>query len=128
MEDNLASLYPGVTNVLGRAIVVHAGPDDLGLGNHDSSMTTGNAGGRVGCGVIEPSFEVYEAEVNLLGHASSDVEGQLKLKQVGYGGSVHITGKITGLSPGKHGFHVHALGGTGNQCKDAGGHYNPLQV
>merc|ERR1719348_2286697 len=34
-------------------------------------------------------------------------------------------GKITNLSQGKHGFHVHEKGELGNQCKDAGGHYNP---
>jgi len=32
---------------------------------------------------------------------------------------------ITGLSPGKHGFHVHQNGDLGNNCIDAGGHYNP---
>jgi len=28
----------------------------------------------------------------------------------------------------KHGFHVHAQGSIGNQCNDAGGHYNPYNV
>lgn len=31
---------------------VHAGTDDLGKGGHDDSLTTGHAGGRLGCGVI----------------------------------------------------------------------------
>ena len=26
----------------------------------------------------------------------------------------------------QHGFHVHAIGNTGDKCKKAGGHYNPL--
>eukprot|EP01094_Clydonella_sp_ATCC50884_P015852 TRINITY_DN26521_c0_g1_i1.p2 TRINITY_DN26521_c0_g1~~TRINITY_DN26521_c0_g1_i1.p2 ORF type:complete len:155 (+),score=50.72 TRINITY_DN26521_c0_g1_i1:35-499(+) len=42
----------GPHSVVGRAIVVHAGEDDLGLGGHDDSLTTGHAGGRVLCGVI----------------------------------------------------------------------------
>lgn len=33
-------------------IQVHADPDDLGLGGHELSSTTGNAGGRLACGVI----------------------------------------------------------------------------
>lgn len=31
---------------------VHADPDDLGRGGHELSKTTGNAGGRLACGVI----------------------------------------------------------------------------
>ncbi len=34
------------TDILGRAIVVHAGPDDF------VTQPTGNAGGRIGCGVV----------------------------------------------------------------------------
>ncbi|KAK4413098.1 Superoxide dismutase [Cu-Zn] 2 [Sesamum alatum] len=42
----------GQHSILGRAVVVHADPDDLGKGGHELSKTTGNAGARVGCGVI----------------------------------------------------------------------------
>ena len=37
-----------------------------------------------------------------------------------------ISGKILGLAAGKHGFHVHEFGDTGDKCKAAGGHYNPF--
>ena len=43
----------GPYSVVGRAIVVHAGADDLGKGGHLLSLTAGNAGPRVACGVIE---------------------------------------------------------------------------
>ena len=36
----------------GKAIVVHAGEDDLGLGGDDGSLRTGNAGARRACGVV----------------------------------------------------------------------------
>lgn len=42
----------GENSIIGRAIVVHADPDDLGKGGHELSKTTGNAGGRLACGVI----------------------------------------------------------------------------
>lgn len=42
----------GLHSVVGRAVVVHADPDDLGKGGHELSKSTGNAGGRVACGVI----------------------------------------------------------------------------
>ncbi|MFN9906855.1 MAG: superoxide dismutase family protein [bacterium] len=31
---------------------IHSGTDDLGLGNHELSKTTGNSGDRIACGVI----------------------------------------------------------------------------
>ena len=37
----------GPTSIVGRAVVVHADPDDLGRGGADDSKTTGHAGARV---------------------------------------------------------------------------------
>jgi Cu-Zn family superoxide dismutase len=42
----------GKCNILGRAIVIHADEDDLGLGGNAESLKTGNAGKRIGCAVI----------------------------------------------------------------------------
>ena len=39
-----------------------------------------------------------------------------------------IVGDVHGLPPGKHGFHIHENGATTNDCKDAGGHFNPNKV
>lgn len=49
--DNVMSLF-GEHSVIGRSLVVHAGRDDLGLTEHSLSKTTGNSGGRLGCGII----------------------------------------------------------------------------
>lgn len=42
----------GENSVIGRTMVLHAGVDDLGLGGNEESLKTGNAGGRVACGII----------------------------------------------------------------------------
>jgi len=49
--DKLIQLQ-GECSIIGRSLVVHADPDDLGKGGHELSPTTGNAGARVACGVI----------------------------------------------------------------------------
>ena len=43
-EDQQVTLF-GAYSVLGRSCVLHADPDDLGLGGHELSKITGNAGG-----------------------------------------------------------------------------------
>ena len=50
-EDQLITLF-GAYSVLGRSCVLHTNVDDLGRGGHELSKTTGNAGGRIACGVI----------------------------------------------------------------------------
>ncbi|APO13935.1 SOD [Plodia interpunctella granulovirus] len=49
--DPMISLY-GPYNILGRSLVIHAMEDDYGRGSNELSKITGNAGSRLGCGVI----------------------------------------------------------------------------
>ncbi|KAJ0180347.1 hypothetical protein K1T71_003751 [Dendrolimus kikuchii] len=44
--------FSGTRNIIGRAVVLHDGPDDYGRTDHPLSKKTGNAGGRAACGVI----------------------------------------------------------------------------
>lgn len=52
------------------------------------------------------------------------VKGTINLMTMGDG--VHFTGTVTGLKPGKHGFHVHENGDcSAPDASSAGGHFNP---
>ncbi|CAL4128290.1 unnamed protein product, partial [Meganyctiphanes norvegica] len=52
------------------------------------------------------------------------VGGSLNITR--HNSGILITGYVTGLTPGKHGFHIHTEGLLTNQCKDAAGHFNPF--
>lgn len=50
-SDSVITLY-GARSIIGRAVVVHSDEDDFGLTDHPDSHKTGNAGGRVACGIV----------------------------------------------------------------------------
>lgn len=38
-----------------------------------------------------------------------------------------MTGQVTGLKPGNHGFHIHQFGDYSGGCVSAGAHFNPAK-
>ena len=53
-----------------------------------------------------------------------DVQGTVMLTQMG--NAVQVIGEVRGLTPGKHGFHIHQYGDLrSDDGTSAGGHYNP---
>ncbi|XP_031565495.1 copper chaperone for superoxide dismutase-like [Actinia tenebrosa] len=56
MEDRKVKVW----DIIGRAVVVHEGEDDLGRGGHELSKSTGNSGSRVGCGIIARSAGLFQ--------------------------------------------------------------------
>jgi Cu-Zn family superoxide dismutase len=50
-NDTVSKLY-GQFGIIGRTLILHQNEDDLGLVNNTGSLTTGNAGARIACGVI----------------------------------------------------------------------------
>jgi len=57
--------------------------------------------------------------------AGEVVKGVINLTQKTPECPVSITGEITGLTQGLHGFHIHEFGDNTNGCTTAGAHFNP---
>lgn len=54
----------------------------------------------------------------------SRVDGLVTLTDTAKG--LHVSGRISGLPPGLHGFHIHEFGSCEDIGRAAGGHYNPM--
>src|SRR4051812_46359001 len=68
--------------------------------------------------------ETQKAVAVLSPASGSSVAGTITFTKSG--DSVKVTGDITGLTPGKHGFHVHEFGDCSDpKAASAGGHFNP---
>jgi Cu-Zn family superoxide dismutase len=71
-----------------------------------------------------PAPEVTKAIVVLNPTEGNNVRGVVSFTQTGSG--VKISAHIEGLTPGKHGFHVHEFGDCSSKDgTSAGGHFNP---
>ena len=63
----------------------------------------------------------------LINSDTSVIHGYLNISQLN-DSHVRIHGVVGYLPEGIHGFHVHENGATGDNCRDAGGHFNPTNV
>jgi Cu/Zn superoxide dismutase len=57
-----------------------------------------------------------------------NISGTVLLQQLSNGGPTSIVAAISGLTPGKHGFHVHEYGDLRDSCKACGRHFNPFSL
>ena len=58
--DNVIKLRGSKANILGRGLIIHADPDDCGLGGHELSLKTGNSGKRIACAIIGYAKECFQ--------------------------------------------------------------------
>lgn len=81
-----------------------------------------------GTAPIKQLAKTTQAQCAMAGIGSSKVSGSLMLEELADGG-VKIEGHILGLTPGKHGLHVHEHGDCSSaDGSSAGGHFNPTQA
>ena len=57
--DSMIKLRGNKCNIIGRGLIIHANPDDLGQGENKASLINGNAGKRIGCAIIGYSQENF---------------------------------------------------------------------
>ena len=114
-------------DVLNLAMVVHENP---------------TGGARVGCcAITESNCFTFHEFLNAFGYSriarcefpgnmtvSGAVTGGTVFLREKLDGTVEIYGEIDGLDDGNHGIHIHEFGGLGNNCTDAGGHFDPDSV
>jgi Cu-Zn family superoxide dismutase len=58
--DDCIKLRGYKANIIGRGLIIHADPDDCGMGNAETSKTTGNSGKRIACSVIGYSQDNFQ--------------------------------------------------------------------
>jgi Cu-Zn family superoxide dismutase len=59
----------------------------------------------------------------IMNNPDLNIKGLVKLEDNGSITKIMIN--FSGLTPGKHGFHIHEFGNLTNACHTAGAHYNP---
>jgi Cu/Zn superoxide dismutase len=143
--------------VVNRVLVIHQLKDDLGLTNITGSISTGNSGTRVACGLIQEEYQILpililpigplEPTYNKAGLSvgtplkanaliNADlIKGQLTIAQ-NVGSLATLTLEISGLVAGStHGWvnkkflmqHIHRDFAM-SPCSASGPHFNPYNV
>jgi len=79
------------------------------------------------CGSVNKLTEAEETVYAYCEFEHGEITGAINLEQAS-GQATKISGKVEGLEPGEHGFHIHEFGDLSDGCDSAGGHYNPDNV
>ncbi|CAB4064482.1 SOD1 [Lepeophtheirus salmonis] len=79
----------------------------------------------VGHGSILSVPNFMEAHAKIIHEKNDQIKGDIILRQDGPFAPVSMIGTVEGVMEGLHGFHIHEVGDTSNECKGAGSHFNP---
>jgi Cu-Zn family superoxide dismutase len=60
--DDFIKLRGSKANIIGRGLIIHADPDDCGLGGDEASLKNGNAGKRIACAIIGYSQDNFKCK------------------------------------------------------------------
>ena len=58
--DDFIKLRGSKANIIGRGMIIHADPDDCGIGGNEASLKNGNAGKRIACAIIGYSQDNFK--------------------------------------------------------------------
>ena len=106
MGNRMNSMLAGVCACFLTACATNNAQDDV-----ITRKPTGQKGKTMAVAVLSPT-------------QGNDVKGQVTFLEETQG--VRVTANITGLTPGKHGFHIHEKGDcSSTDGSSAGGHWNP---
>ena len=79
--------------------------------------------------IADPATPPSHAFVTIFSHNNENsVTGDVEIIQNTKTSPLVVKGSVKGLTPGKHGIHVHAKEIEGQDCQSAGGHYDPERV
>jgi len=119
----MKSMKTGITGILVLGLLF-AGCNNQGKKNQKTSDETAIEGNMP----MEKTIAEYPTAEAILSPASgSNVNGKVTFTQIG--DSVQIVLDATGLTPGKHAFHLHEKGDcSAPDATSAGGHWNPTNM
>ena len=111
----MISKYGMKTTLLSLAVAGLCGcaSTDRGTDHADTSKPSGSKARRQAVAVLAPA-------------PNQNISGQVTFLEETQG--IRVTANITGLTPGKHGFHIHEKGECTGDFTSAGGHFNPEQM
>lgn len=105
---------------------VAADPDNVQTGDVDkdrSILGDGEAQRMAQFSLVTSASAVLQPTEN------SEVGGEVIFQPDEEGQEMVVRGKIYGLTPGEHGFHIHAVGDcSAKDASSAGGHFNPYNM
>ncbi len=77
--------------------------------------------------MVHQKFTVKRAIAVITPTKGNSIHGLVTFEEVDKG--IHVIANLTGLTQGKHGFHIHEFGDISSEDgSSAGGHFNPMQM